>query len=96
MVPPEVSVKRTVSGLLPLVGVAEKTAIGGMISPQQVREKSEILSRYQPRPEKELSEPQRQRSWMVWPEAPAGKTAVVVMKPPESPLQALRPPSGFP
>ena len=41
------------------------------------------------------SEPQRQRSWTVCPEAPAGRLTVVVMYPPEFPLQACRPASGL-
>src|SRR5205085_12334434 len=43
-----------------------------------------------------LSLPHRHRSWTLCPAAAAGKFTSVVMNPLEAPLQACRPPSGFP
>jgi hypothetical protein len=53
------------------------------------------VSTYHPGPLLLLSDPQRQRNWMVWPEAAAGKLTTVVMNPPELPVQAFRPANGL-
>ena len=46
---------------------------------QQVRPaSSEIVSTRQPVPAVLVSLPRRQRSWMVWPDADAGRLTVVV------------------
>src|SRR5215471_9430485 len=95
MVPLEVSVKKTERGAIPLVGAAEKRATGAAIWPQQVRTRTETVSTNQPVLVTLLSVPQRQRSWTGWPAAAAGRLTMVVMKPPELPLQPWRPPSGL-
>ena len=95
IVPLEASVKITASGDAPLVGDAVNEATGGVISPQQDRAVTDIVSTYQPLEPTLLSEAQRQRSWTVCPEADGGSNNDVVMKPPEFPLQQRRPASGL-
>jgi hypothetical protein len=56
----------------------------------------EIESTYQPVLPTLLSLLTRHRSWMVWPDADAGRLAVVVTYPPELPLHACRPGRGLP
>src|SRR5215204_7766872 len=51
---------------------------------------------YQPAPANVLSLPQRQRNWIFWPDAAGGRLAMVVMKPPESPVQEGWPARGLP
>src|SRR5262249_43111816 len=96
MVPVETSVKATISGLPPLVGSALNAATGGVISPQQVRRLKERVSRYQPPAPVLLSLAQRQRNCTCFPCAATGISTVVDTNPPELPLQAARPPKGFP
>src|ERR1041384_4580354 len=55
-----------------------------------------IVSISQPVLPELLSLPNRHLSWIFCPAALAGRFAAVVMNPKEFPLQALRPPMGFP
>ena len=55
----------------------------------------ETVSTYHPGALMLSSDPQRQRNWMVWPEAAEGRLTTVVINPPELPLQACRPARGL-
>src|SRR5262245_9615780 len=56
---------------------------------------SEMVSTYHPMPPRFLSHPRRHRNRMGSPAAEGGRITVVVTNPPELPLQAGRPASGF-
>ena len=73
------------------VGVALGLAVGvGVGVPDEQQTKPAVtvtLSTLQPVRDIELSEHMRQRSFTCWPMPAAGKLTVVVVKPPETPLQ---------
>src|SRR5215207_6569274 len=91
IVPLEVSVNTTVSGLPPLVGDPVNEAPGAVISPQHTRPVNVTVSIDHPDEATLLSEAVRQRSCTACPEALAGNKMADVMNPPELPLQQRRP-----
>src|SRR5580704_10321279 len=71
--------------------------IGGVFQQEALGQlETVIVSIHQPTNALPLSVPQLQRNWMFWPEAEAGRSTVVVMNPPELPLQADMPAKGLP
>ena len=85
-------------GATPLTGLAVNEATGGGRAPvQQFPSVTWIESTYQPTFAEEVLVAQTQRSWIFCPAMLAGSATVVVIKPPELPLQHARPPvSGLP
>ena len=74
------------------VGVAVGVGVG--VAPVQLLVLIESMR--QPWRPKLTSLPIRQRSTTLWPTEAAGRFTVVVMKPAETPVHAIRPASGLP
>src|SRR5437763_17181768 len=86
-----VTCKRVLSGMVWLVWLGSS----GALLAQQTRPVIVTVSMRHPTAALPLSVPHRQRSCTFWPAAEGGRVTVVVMNPPELPLQHDRLMSGL-